>query len=75
MVACLNNGGGFYDVETYIQEIRKCGGRVHAPCINNSDHHTVIYGKDIYLGLGYIKELEIKVVQRILENRNFFGSL
>ena len=34
---------------------------------------TVIYGKDIYLGLGYIKELEIKVVQRILENRNFFG--
>ncbi|MFD2517032.1 DNA polymerase III subunit alpha [Salinimicrobium flavum] len=73
MVACLNNGGGFYDVETYIQEIRKCGGRVHAPCINKSDHHTVIYGKDVYLGLGYIKELEIKVVQHILENRNFFG--
>ncbi|MHA6279390.1 DNA polymerase III subunit alpha [Salinimicrobium sp. CAU 1759] len=74
MVACLNNGGGFYDVETYIQEIRKCGGKVHPPCINKSDHHTVIYGKDIYLGLGYIKELEIKVVQRILEDRNFFGS-
>ena len=73
MVACLNNGGGFYDVETYIQEIRKCGGRVHAPDINKSDHATVIYGKDVYLGLGYIKELEIKVVQRILENRNFFG--
>ncbi len=73
MVACLNNGGGFYDVETYIQEIRRCGGRVHAPCINKSEHATVIYGKDIYLGLGYIKELEIKVVQRILENRNFLG--
>lgn len=73
MVSCLNNGGGFYDVETYIQEIRKCGGRVHAPCINKSGHHTVIYGKDIYLGMGYIKELEIKVVQRILEDRNFFG--
>lgn len=25
MVAALNNGGGFYNVETYIQEIRKCG--------------------------------------------------
>ena len=74
MVAALNNGGGFYDVETYIQEIRKCGGTVHAPCINNSDHPTVIYGKDIYLGLGYIKELEIKVIQRILENRQFFGK-
>ena len=74
MVAALNNGGGFYDVETYIQEIRKCGGIVHAPCINNSDHPNVIYGKNIYLGLGYIKELETKVIQRILENRQFFGS-
>ena len=73
MVAALNNGGGFYDVETYIQEIRKCGGIVHAPCINKSDHPNVIFGKDIYLGLGNIKELEMKVIQRILENRQFFG--
>lgn len=74
MVAALNNGGGFYDVETYIQEIRRCGGTVHAPCINNSDHPNVIYGKDVYLGLGYVKELETKVVQRIIENRQFFGD-
>ncbi|MDT0678003.1 DNA polymerase III subunit alpha [Autumnicola musiva] len=74
MVAALNNGGGFYKVETYIQEIRKCGGTVHAPCINKSDHPNTIYGKDVYLGLGYIKELETKVVQQILENRQFFGE-
>lgn len=74
MVAALNNGGGFYDVETYIQEIRRCGGVVHAPCINNSDHPTVIYGKDIFLGLGYLRELEVKVVQKIIENRQFYGS-
>lgn len=74
MVAALNNGGGFYNIETYIQEIRRCGGRVHAPCINRSDHPNVIFGKDIYLGLGYIKDLEQKVIQRILENRQFFGE-
>lgn len=74
MVAALNNGGGFYDVETYVQEIKKCSGNVHPPCINKSDHPTVIYGKDIYLGLGYIKELELKTVQRILENKQFFGE-
>ncbi len=74
MVAALNNGGGFYTVETYIQEIRRWGGKIHAPCINNSDHPNVIYGKDVYLGLGYIKELELKVIQRILENRQFFGK-
>src|SRR5690606_11459421 len=74
MVAAINNGGGFYDVETYIQEIRNCGGVVHPPCINRSDHPNVIFGKDIYLGLGYIKELELKTVQQLLENRQFFGE-
>ncbi len=73
MVAALNNGGGFYDVETYIQEIRRCGGRVHPPCVNRSDHPTSIRGKDIYLGLGYLKELEVDCIRRIIENRQFFG--
>ncbi len=73
MVAAINNGGGFYDLQTYIQEIRRCGGRIHAPCINKSDHPNTIYGKDVYLGFGYIRELEIKTIQQILENRQFFG--
>lgn len=73
MVAALNNGGGFYSTETYLQEIRKWGGTVHAPCINKSDHPTVIEGKAVYLGLGYIKELEAKTIQQIIENRQFFG--
>lgn len=74
MVAVLNNGGGFYNVETYLQEIRKCGGTIHAPCINKSDHPNSICGKAIYLGFGYVKELERKVIQQILENRQFFGD-
>jgi len=74
MVAAINNGGGFYDLQTYIQEIRRCGGRIHAPCINKSDHPNTIFGKDIYLGFGYIKELEVKTVQQILENRQFFEA-
>lgn len=73
MVAVLNNGGGFYDAETYIQETRRWGGRIHAPCVNKSDHPTVIFGKDIYLGLGYLKDMETKVIQQIIENRQFFG--
>lgn len=74
MVAALNNGGGFYNVETYLQEIKKCGGTVHPPCINKSDHPTVIHGKEVYLGLGYIKDLEKKAIQKIIENRQFFGA-
>lgn len=74
MVAVLNNGGGFYSKETYVQEIRKCGGKVHAPCVNRSDHPNVIFGKDVFLGFGYLKELENKLIQQILENRQFFGA-
>ncbi|MDR5591572.1 DNA polymerase III subunit alpha [Christiangramia sp. SM2212] len=74
MVAAINNGGGFYNLQTYIQEIRNCGGKIHAPCINRSDHPNTIFGKDIYLGFGYIKELENKTIQQILENRQFFGQ-
>ncbi|GGG31967.1 DNA-directed DNA polymerase [Christiangramia forsetii] len=73
MVAAINNGGGFYDLQTYIQEIRKCGGEIHAPCINESDHPNTIHNKDVYLGLGYVKELEDKTIIQILENRQFFG--
>lgn len=73
MVAAINNGGGFYNIEVYLQEIRNKGGRVHAPCINRSDHPTVIHGNDIFLGFGYLKELEKKTVQAILETRQFNG--
>lgn len=74
MVAVLNNGGGYYNAETYVQEIRNCGGVIEAPDINKSEHATVIYGKQVYLGLGYLRELESKTIRRILENRNFNGS-
>ena len=73
MVAAINNGGGFYNIEVYLQEIRNKGGRVHAPCINRSDHPTVIRGSDIFLGFGYLKELEKKTAQAILEARQFYG--
>lgn len=74
MVAVINNGGGFYKVETYLQEIRNCGGILHAPEINKSSYPTTIEGRNIYLGLGYLRELETKTIRCILENRNFVGK-
>ena len=73
MVAVLNNGGGFYSSEHYIQEARMCGGIIHPPCINHSDHPNRINGKNIYLGFGYLKNLEKLVVQRLLTERQLHG--
>lgn len=73
MTAVLNNGGGFYSTETYIHEARMSGARIHAPCINNSQAETVISGIDIYLGLAYLRQLEERVIFRILNERKRRG--
>lgn len=73
MVAVLNNGGGFYSAEHYIHEARMWGAQIHAPCINLSDHHNTIKGVAIYLGFGYLKNLENLVVQRFLTERQLYG--
>lgn len=73
MVAVLNNGGGFYQTEIYIHEIRMQGARIHLPCINRSRIENVIYGKDLYLGLDHLRELENRVGLRILKERDFGG--
>lgn len=69
MVAVLNNGGGFYRSEFYVHEARMMGATIHPPCINRSLNKNMIYGKDIFLGFGYLSELENRVSERILKER------
>ena len=70
LVAVINNGGGFYSREFYIQEARRHGATVELPCINNSNAQTIIRGKTIYLGLHMIKELADQTVfDTILERQ------
>jgi DNA polymerase-3 subunit alpha len=73
LVAVLNNGGGFYSTEFYVHEARMLGANIHPPCINKSYGATHIYGKDLYLGLMYLKELEERVQERILGERETNG--
>lgn len=73
MVAVLNNGGGFYRPEFYVHEARMLGGVIHPPCINRSFNANVIYGKDIFLGFGYLRELEHRVAERIIRERDAGG--
>lgn len=77
MVATINNGGGFYRVETYVHEAKLHGGKVHPPCINTSYVETSIRGKDIYLGFQHLQGLERRSMKAILQARVFesFQSL
>ncbi len=69
MVAVLNNGGGFYRAEFYIHEAQMLGAKIHPPCINKSFSVNHIYGKQLYLGFVYLKELEVRVADRIIRER------
>ncbi len=73
MVAVLNNGGGFYRAESYIHEARMLGATIHGPCVNKSQPANCIYGTHLYLGLMYLKELESRVMERILKERTTNG--
>ena len=69
MVATINNGGGFYHTELYVHEARMHGAFVVPPCVNHSDSISVIRGKTIYLGLGFVKSLETNTIRSIVLER------
>ncbi len=74
MVAVLNNGGGFYRSEFYVHEARMMGATINPPCVNKSFNKNVIYETAIFLGFGYLRELEHRVSDRILKERTENGD-
>jgi DNA polymerase-3 subunit alpha len=74
MVATLNNGGGFYRKEIYIQEARMHGAEIFPPCINTSAVLSGIVGNKIYLGLSMISDLEGSLCARIVKERQANGG-
>lgn len=73
MVAVVNNFGGFYSRELYFLELLKTGGKIEAPCVNNSDVYTNIQGSRVYVGFVHIKRLQSSLVETILEERKTSG--
>ncbi|HEY0651467.1 MAG TPA: DNA polymerase III subunit alpha, partial [Chryseosolibacter sp.] len=74
MVGVINNFGGFYKTEFYFHEARMNGGKIQLPCVNKSEHLTMIYGDEIYVGFIHIKSLETRIAQSIGEERTKHGE-
>lgn len=76
MVAVINNFGGFYSTEFYINEARRYGAIIEAPEINESEYLTRIEDNIIWLGWIHIKALESRTVEQFLleRSRNAFVS-
>lgn len=74
MVAAINNGGGFYRPEIYIHEAKMSGATIHNPCINKSEYQTTVYGNDVYLGFGLLKNLNNDFIINIVSERKKNGA-
>ncbi|MGB0849714.1 MAG: DNA polymerase III subunit alpha [Bacteroidia bacterium] len=73
MVATINNFGGFYRTEQYVQEARLKGAHIEEPCMNRSSFETVIFDKNIVLGFQHVSDLESKVIKALLDERHSSG--
>ena len=69
MTAVLNNGGGFYSPEFYLKQLEKLGAQIELPCVNHSTQLNILRENTLYLGLMYLKELEDRAAQRIIQDR------
>lgn len=74
MVAVINNFGGFYQTWLYVHEAKRCGAIIHVPNVNFSHYTTSIVGRDVYLGFVHLQNLESKVAQHILSERQQSGQ-
>lgn len=73
LVAVINNMGGFYNTELYIQQLKLTGAIVEAPCVNCSEALCVIKNGKVYVGFSFVKDLNAASVRTILNERKCRG--
>src|SRR6185312_3678621 len=69
MAAVLSNGGGFYHAFAYVAEAIRMGLRILPPDVNASDFRCIGKGREIRIGLQFVKGLSADGVERVLAAR------
>ena len=74
MAAVLSNGGGFYHAFAYVAEAMRMGLTVLPPDVNASDFRCIGMGREIRIGLQFVKGLSADAVERIFSARGIGGG-
>ena len=69
MAAVLSNGGGYYQPFAYVAEAMRMGLQVLPPDINASDFRCIGRGREIRIGLQFVKGLSSDAVERVFAAR------
>jgi DNA polymerase III alpha subunit len=78
MAAVLGNGGGFYHPFAYVAEAMRMGLTVLPPDVNASEFRCTGRGRELRIGLQFVKELSADGAERLLtarEGKSPFKSL
>ncbi|HET9515448.1 MAG TPA: DNA polymerase III subunit alpha [Gemmatimonadales bacterium] len=67
--AVLANGGGFYDSFAYVAEAMRQGITILPPDVNASEVRTTGRGREIRIGLQFVKGLSADGMQRLADGR------
>ncbi len=67
----INNGGGYYPVNVYIEEARRMGLAIKPPDINISGENVTLHDNALYLGLDRVRELEFNTINQVLTGRPY----
>ena len=70
MAAVLSNGGGFYHAFAYVAEAIRMGLTILPPDVNASDFRCSGKGRELRIGLQFVKGLSADGVERVLTARD-----
>lgn len=68
-VSVINNGGGFYSTQVYLNAVRRMGFAVHGPDVNASDLRYRVEGTGLRIGLAQVKGLSGEFLERLVRER------
>ncbi len=69
MAAVLANGGGFYHPFAYVAEAMRMGLTVLPPDVNESEFRCTGEGREVRIGLQFVKELSAEGAERLMSAR------
>ena len=69
MAGVLANGGGFYHPFAYVAEAMRMGLTILPPDVNASEYRTTGRGREVRIGLQFVKGLSSAAAQRIVDCR------
>ncbi|MCK5198839.1 MAG: hypothetical protein KAR21_10830, partial [Spirochaetales bacterium] len=72
--AVINNGGGYYSRQVYINAVRRYGFNIKGPDINSSSMEYRVTENTLLVGLFQLKGISVSLLQKIVDERDERGQ-